>query len=134
MRDIQNINRNNKSSILMKDKEDNVPGSNIEKIKVIEDYFKSTLAPEETKEEIMEVPPCKMKKEFSADEIKKLAQRLNNDKASGPDQLKVEYIKYLVCTQSTHQQIAEIYNSTAETGDSPLELIHGLLHPKQKVG
>ena len=42
MRNIQNMNRNTKASIIVKDREGNVPGSNEEKIKVIKDYFKST--------------------------------------------------------------------------------------------
>ena len=43
MRDIQNMNSNKKSAMLVKDVNGNVPGSNEGKIKVIEDYFKSTL-------------------------------------------------------------------------------------------
>ena len=40
LRDIQNMNRNNKTSMLVKDKDGTIPGSTIEKIKVIENYFK----------------------------------------------------------------------------------------------
>ena len=35
---------------------------------------------------------------------------------------------------STFDQIAEIFNSTAETGDAPKALVHGLLHPVPKPG
>ena len=45
MRDIQSINRDNKSSIILKDKNGDIPGSNADKIKIIEDYFKATLSP-----------------------------------------------------------------------------------------
>ena len=45
MRDIQNYNKNRKSTMIIKDQDGNIPGSNEEKIKVIEKYFKSTLAP-----------------------------------------------------------------------------------------
>ena len=44
MRDIQKTNRNTKSTVLIKDKEGNVPGTNEGKIKVIEEYFRNTLA------------------------------------------------------------------------------------------
>ena len=49
MRNLQNMNRNTKTPMLIKDKEGNTPGSTTEKIKVIEEYFKSTLAPEDMK-------------------------------------------------------------------------------------
>ena len=35
---------------------------------------------------------------------------------------------------STFREIADIFNTTAETGDTPTALIHGLLHPVQKPG
>ena len=82
--------------------------------------------------EFLTVPPCKMKKEFTAKEIEKLASKLNTDKAPGPDNLKAEYIKN--APLSTHQQIADIYNTTAATGDTPTAMVHGLLHPVQKPG
>ena len=69
---------------------------------------------------------------FTALEIEALAKKLNNDKAPGPDKLKAEFIKH--APMSTFDQIAEIFNSTAETGDAPKALVHGLLHPVPKPG
>ena len=132
MREIQNHNKNNKSAMIVKDKNGNVPGSNLEKIKVIEEYFKSTLAPIEMEDEFLTVPPCEMKKKFTADEIESLAKRLNIDKAAGPDKLKAEFIKY--APKSTYQQIAEIFNIAAATGEYPEALVQGLLHPVPKPG
>ena len=57
MRNVQNMNRNTKSTMLVKDKEGNTPGSTTEKIKVIQEYFESTLAPEDMKSEFLSVPP-----------------------------------------------------------------------------
>ena len=118
--------------MLVKDKDGNTPGSTTEKIKVIEDYFKETLAPQDMETEFLTVPPCKMTKEFTAKEIQKLSNKLNTDKAPGPDKLKCEFIKN--APPSTHQQIADIYNSTAATGDNPTAMVHELLHPVQKPG
>ena len=132
MRNLQNMNRNTKTPMIIKDKEGNTPGSTQEKIKVIEDYFRSTLAPEDMKNEFLTVPPCPMRIKFTSDEIEKLAKRLNTDKAAGPDKLKSEFIKN--APQSTFNEIADIFNSTAATGDAPLSLVHGLLHPVQKPG
>ena len=132
MRDIQSINRNRKTSIIVKDPEGNVPGSTEDKIKIIQQYFKDTLAPEEMKTEYLTVPPCAMTKEFTASGIQLIAKKLNNDKAAGPDKLKAEFIKY--APMSTYEQIATIFNSTAATGDEPKALTHGLLHPVPKPG
>ena len=83
-------------------------------------------------EEFMAIPPCEMKFKFTAIEIKKLSQRLNNNKASGPDQLNAEYIKHALLP--IFEEIAEIYNETAATGNFPSALIHGLLLPIPKPG
>ena len=132
MRDIQKHNRNTKSTIMIKDKEGNIPGTNEGKIQIIEEYFRNTLAPQDMEDQILTVPPCPMKRKFTALEIEALAKKLNNDKAPGPDKLKAEFIKH--APMSTFDQIAEIFNSTAETGDAPKALVHGLLHPVPKPG
>ena len=80
----------------------------------------------------MAIPPCEMKSKFTAIEIKKRSQRLNNNKASGPDQLNAEYIKHALLP--IFEEIAEIYNETAATGNFPSALIHGLLLPIPKPG
>ena len=80
----------------------------------------------------MAIPPCEMKSKFTAIEIKKLSQRLNNNKASGPDQLNAEYIKHALLP--IFEEIAEIYNETAATGNFPPAPIHSLLLPIPKLG
>ena len=132
LRDMQNDEKNKKASIIVKDEEGNVAGSNKEKIKVIQGYFQKTLAPEDMEEEFLSVPPCDMKNKFTAKEIQKIAKRLNNNKAAGPDKLHAEYIKHAPI--EIFQQIADIYNNTANTGDIPLALVHGLLYPIPKPG
>ena len=118
--------------MLINDKEGNYPGSTKEKIKVIEEYFRETLAPTEMKDEFMNVPPCEMTQKFTAEEIQKLTRRLNNNKACGSDNLNAEYIKH--APLSIFKETADIYNETAATGDIPSALVHGLLLPIQKPG
>ena len=73
-----------------------------------------------------------MTKKFTEQEIQAIAKRLGNDKAAGPDKLQAEFIKYAPMT--IHKEIANIFNITAETGDVPTAMIHGLLCPLQKPG
>ena len=121
-----------KIPILVKDAEGNVPGSTSEKIKIIEEYFKRTLAPANMTDEFLSTSPCAMTTKFTAQEIKTIAKKLGNDKAAGPDGLQAEFIKY--APDTIYQEIATIFNVTAETGDVPKALIHGLLCPLQKPG
>ena len=132
LREMQNEDKNKKASIIVKDEQGNAPGSNKEKIKVIQDYFQKTLAPGDMEDEFLSVPPCDMQEKFTAEEIQRIAKRLNNNKAAGPDKLHAEYIKHAPI--EIFEQIADIYNDTACTGDIPLSLVHGLLYPIQKPG
>ena len=73
-----------------------------------------------------------MTHKFTAEEIQKLARRLNNNKACGPDELNAEYLKHAPI--SIFEEIADILNVTAETGDFPSALVEGLLLPLPKPG
>ena len=84
------------------------------------------------KDEFLNVPPCEMKNKFTAKEIELLAKKLSNDKACGPDNLHAEYIKHAPTV--IYEKIANIYNTTAATGDTPSSLISGLLLPIPKPG
>ena len=130
MRDINKPTH--KVPILVKDENGDVPGSTAGKIAEIERYFKKTLSPPHMENEFLNVPPTKMTKKFTAFEIQRIAKRLGNDKAAGPDKLAAEFIKNAPLV--IHEEIATIYNITAETGDVPTAMIHGLLCPLQKPG
>ena len=130
MRDINKPTH--KVPILVKDENGDIPGSTAGKIAEIERYFKKTLSPPHMENEFLNVPPTKMTKKFTAFEIQRIAKRLGNDKAAGPDKLAAEFIKNAPLV--IHEEIATIYNITAETGDVPTAMIHGLLCPLQKPG
>ena len=92
---MREINRpTHKIPIPVKDEDGNAPGSISEKIKIIEKYFKKTLAPQTMTDEFLSTPPCPMTKKFTAQEIKAIAKRLGNDKAAGSDRLQAEFIKH----------------------------------------
>ena len=47
------------------------------------------------------------------------------DKACGPDKLHAEFVKHAL--SAIFENIADIMNQTAATGDTPTSLVHGLL-------
>ncbi len=67
---------------------------------------------------------------FTAEEIKKAASKLRSGKSTGCDNLPAELVK--AAPEELHQEIANILNIVAETGNYPKELKHGLLLPLPK--
>ena len=51
-------------------------------------------------------------------------------KSPGCDEIPVELIKY--APKTIHEQIAGIYNTMTETGDTPRKIIFGTLKPLKK--
>ena len=73
-----------------------------------------------------------MKRPFTTEEIRIAVKSLKNGKSAGIDNLNSELIKYgpdIIC-----EQIAEIFNETAETGEYPSEIKEGILIPLPKPG
>ena len=79
--------------------------------------------------EIKKIP---MRNPFKGEEILKSAKSMKNNKAVGIDDMAAEYIKY--GDDELCQQIAELLNETAETGNYPKELRIGILTPLPKSG
>ena len=101
-----------------------------EQIKIVTAYFKKMLAPET--EERKTYKPSKIRRPFTADEIRKIVKKLKNGKSAGIDKLEVELIKYAPI--EILQEIAEILNTTTNTEEELQELVVGLLRPLQKPG
>ena len=78
---------------------------------------------------IKDYKPKEVTTPFAADKIKKASKGLKNGKSSGIDDLHAEFIKY--APGEVYQNMAEIYNDTAETGKNPEELKICLLSPVQ---
>ena len=99
---------------------------------VVTAYFKQMLAPESSRENIVQYEPKEMKVPFTGEEIGNAAKKLKNGKSAGPDEIQLELIKY--APPMVYDQIAEIYNDVAKEEDSVIELKLGLLRPLQKPG
>ena len=116
-----------KKPLCIKDEDGKVAGSDEKRIKIITDYFKEMLAPENA-ETCKEYKPTEMINPFTEEETRKAAQSLRNDKSTGIDNILAELIKYAPTT--THKIIADIFNEMARTGDFPKKI--GILNPLPK--
>ena len=73
-----------------------------------------------------------MKRPFTEVEIRKSVSRLKNSKRTGINDISGEMIKYSL--KIVYQQIADIFNEIAKTGNIPDEVIEGVLVPLPKPG
>ena len=101
-----------------------------QQIEIVTSYFKRMLAPEG--KEIPSYKPTKLRRPFTAEEIRKIAHRMKNGKSAGIDKLEAEFIKYAPI--EILQEIANIYNTVTNTDEELRELVVGLLRPLQKPG
>ena len=125
-------NKKKQDTLVVKDKSGKTAATEEDQIRIITDYFKSMLAPEENFNDFLEFRPHTMTTPFSGEEIHKAAAKLKNGKIPGCDDEELELIKYAPI--EIHQEIANILNKVAETGESVIELFLGLLRPLQKPG
>ena len=125
-------NKQQKNSIIVKDKNGKTLVTEKEQIIVVPEYFKRMLAPENSTDNIIQYEPTEMRTPFNGEEIEKAAKRLKNGKSPGSDEVNLEMIKY--APRSIFKEMAEIYNTVAKDGDSVMELKLGLLRSLQKPG
>jgi hypothetical protein len=69
---------------------------------------------------------------FTSSEIENAVKSLKNNKSPGIDNLNAELLKY--GPEEMFEEISEIFNTIAETGETPDELTNGILIPIQKPG
>ena len=103
-----------------------------EQSKKIKKYFNKILAPENKNDVKTLYNPCLMSKLFTKKEISEAANGLKNGRSAGIDKYNNELIKYTA--NDIDEQIAEIFNHMARTGELPSEIKNGLLTPLQKPG
>ena len=101
-----------------------------EQTEIIARYFKQIFHKNSPMPE--DVPPTSMTTPFTAEEIKSATSKLKNNKSPGDDEVVVELVKQLPI--QIYDEIADIYNITAATGEHPKELVEGLLCALQKPG
>ena len=127
---VKNIQRLTPKQQLLINDEFGVTSNDKNQCHIIANYFKSIFY--KNAEPITNVEPVKMITPFTAREIKTVTRNLKNNKTPGKDDINIELIKH--SPEIIYQQIAKIYNITAETANHPAELTHGLLAPLQKPG
>ena len=126
---MRELHSTKKKPLQLKDKDKLLVTGEQEQAELVTIYFEKLLAPNKD-EQVKRYPPSKMETPFTAEEIKKVCSGMKNGKAVGIDDFPAEFIKY--ADVKVHKVIADIYNTTAETGDFPKEINTGLLLPLQK--
>jgi hypothetical protein len=119
-----------KASITVHDHNGRTLTNNLSKIRRMSEWFQSQLnqptAQALTSEDIPKGP---LSYPITDHEVKDALQRLNNNRASGPDEVAGELWKY--CTDIVCAPLADIFNQALEEGQ-PLDLGEGILIPLQK--
>ena len=83
-------------------------------------------------DEKKDIEPTKIKRPFTEVELRKSVTRLKNNNSTGIDDISAEMIKYSL--KIVYQQIADIFNEMAKTGNIPDVVIEGVLVPLPKPG
>ena len=100
-------------------------------VEIVINFFDKMFS-KSTEKEIETIPPAKMKKTFTKEEIKKAVMSLKNGKSPGIDQVYGEMLKY--GPEIMFVEIAETFNLISESGVYPTEIKEGILIPLQKPG
>lgn len=131
VRELQRLNP--KKRITVTNKNGEVILGEKAKLKTITEYFMHDHHLVEKVNEVENlIKPAKMKEPFTAAEVTIATRKLSSGKSPGPDNIKVELIKW--APPEVAERIAEIYNELAENGKYPEEIRRGWLVPIQKPG
>ena len=124
-------NKKTKKPIIVHNKKGKIIGSEKEQVEATSEHFKNVFSKEtDILEDLPNITPEQMTPPFNAEEVYKASNKLKNNKSPGPDNVHAELIKYAPIEIS--QQIAKIYNITAETGENIDMIKKGILHPIAK--
>jgi hypothetical protein len=107
-------------------------GSEKDQVAIITTHFRNMFSIIGEKDKMQTIPPAKMDKPFTSQEIERAARGMKNNKSPGIDNINAEYVKY--APNEIHLGIADILNETAATGKYPAELKISLLTPLPKPG
>lgn len=128
---VKEIRRAKPSNLLIKDPTSELLVSNEkEQNKIITEHFKKQFFTDAN--HLPEIEPTAMETPFTKAEIEKAVKRLKLHKSPGEDEVCAELLRY--GTHELYDEIAEILNNIASSGEFPKELNQGLLAPLQKPG
>jgi hypothetical protein len=102
-----------------------------QQVEIVSQHFQKIFH-QEDQEKIQYIEPQEMRYPFSAKEVQDAANNLGNNKSAGCDELKAELIKH--SPNIVFQEIADILNHMAKTGEHPTEIKQGILVPLPKPG
>ena len=97
---------------------------------IVTNHFKEVFQRRE--EERKDIEPTAMKRPFTQVEIRNSVSRWKNNKSTGIGDISAEMIKYR--PKIVYQEMADIFNKMANTGNIPDEVIEGVLVPLPKPG
>ena len=115
-----------------KDETETIACTEEQQIRIITEHLKKMLAPESREDLHIDYSPHPMETPFTGEEIRKVVNKMKNEKSAGTDDLEVELNKY--ASTEIHNEIANIFNTLASTGEELQGLILGILRPLQKPG
>ena len=127
---VKQLQPREKKKILV-DSEHGVTSNDKQQIKIITEHFKKVFHRCDQME-IEHIKPKEMKTQFTKEEVAKAIRSLKNNKSPGIDDIKAELIKY--SPGIIHEKISDIFNEIAKTGETPEEMIEGILVPLPKPG
>ena len=78
------------------------------------------------------IQPHKLEQEITSEEIRSAVNKIRNNKSPGCDEINAELIKH--SPEIVYENIAQILNNVAETGNKPIEITLGQLIPLPKPG
>ena len=117
-----------KKALKIYDKNNMLITTDEEQLEAITKFFEDLFCDENS--ETIEIRPAPMEPPYSGEEIEKASLKLKNNKGTGRDEVKAEFIKY--GPRSIHDQIAGLLQKTSETGEYPEEIRRGILTPLAK--
>ena len=99
-----------------------------DQVEEITKYFKSIFEKDDVEEK--QYPPCELDEPFTVSEIEKSVKKLKNNKSAGPDNMVAEALKN--APVEVYENIAKIFNISAESEEYATILREGILTPLQK--
>ena len=126
---IRNLNKKEQINVVVTNENKEVVNDPEQKTEIITSFFESLFTLENVAP-FSEIKPVKLEIPFSPEEIKVCAKKLGNNKSTGPDKIPAELIKE--APEIVFNEIAEILNKAAETGEYPKEIKLGHLLPLPK--
>jgi len=107
-------------------------GTDEGKAEVVKAYLEKQLTKDETPLEPFIGPPRPLDRPFTGEEIKTAARSLKNGRATGPDGIPNELLKY--STNTVHERFAKIINQCFETNSYLNPIGEANITPLQKPG